>query len=351
LLASQAAISLETAAVHAQLQQSESRFRRLADCGIIGIIVADVHGRITQANDTFLAMTGYGRGDLPLRWDAMTPPEYRSQDERAVARLLETGTIAPIEKEYVRKDGSRVSVLIGATLLSEATGDCMCFVLDVSERKRADEQLRASLREKEVLLKEVHHRVKNNLQFISSLLALQAEQVKDDTAAEAFTESQSRVRAMALVHEQLYRSRDFASVRLARHVEALCAHLYRSYSVDPERIALDLRIADVALDLDRSIGCGLIIHELVSNAIKHAFPDGRAGRVTVQLEALPEGWYALSVADNGVGLPPGFDPARSDTLGLQLVADLAEQLGATLTLGGDGGATFTILFRTAGPGE
>jgi PAS domain S-box-containing protein len=351
LLASQAAISLETAAVYAQLQQSESRFRRLADCGIIGIMVADIHGRVSQANDTFLAMTGYGRGDLPLRWDAMTPPEYRSQDERAVARLLETGTIAPIEKEFVRKDGGRVSVLIGATLLSEAAGDCMCFVLDVSERKRADEQLRASLREKEVLLKEVHHRVKNNLQFISSLMALQAEQIKDSSAAQAFTESRSRVRAMALVHEDLYRSRDLASVRLARHVEGLCAQLYRSYSVDPERIALDLRIADVALDLDRCLSCGLIIHELVSNAIKHAFPNGRAGRVTVQLEALPEGWYALSVADNGVGLPPGFDPARSDTLGLQLVADLAEQLGATFTLGGDGGATFTILFRTTGPGE
>jgi PAS domain S-box-containing protein len=349
LLASQAAISLETAALYAQLQQSESRFRRLAECGIIGIIVADIHGRVTHANDTFLAMTGYAPYDVPLRWDAMTPPEYRAQDERAVALLLEAGTIEPFEKEYVRKDGSRVSVLIGATMLNEATGDCMCFVLDVSERKRADERLRASLREKEVLLKEVHHRVKNNLQFICSLLSLQAGQLEDRKAAEAFTESQSRVRAMALVHEDLYRSRDLASVHLAQHVEALCAHLYRSCSVDPERITLELSIADVEMDLDRSLCCGLIIHELVSNAIKHAFPDGRAGRVRVQLEALPEGWYALSVADTGVGLPPGLDPARCGSLGLQLVTDLAEQLGASLTLGGDGGATFTIRFRRAGP--
>ena len=193
-------------------------------------------------------------------------------------------------------------------------------------------------------MKEVHHRVKNNLQLVSRLLSLQSAQSKDRRVSDAFVEIQNRVWAMARVHESLCRAGDLASVRLADHVGAICAHLYRSYSVDPERIVLDLRIADVPLDLDRSMRFGLIINELVSNAIKHAFPAGRAGRVSVRFDALPDG-YALSVADDGVGLPPGFDPQSSDSLGLQLVMDLSEHPGESLTISGEGGTTFTIAVK------
>jgi two-component sensor histidine kinase len=150
---------------------------------------------------------------------------------------------------------------------------------------------------------------------------------------------------MALVHENLYRSRDLASVRVSQHIESLCAHLWRSYGVNPERITLDLAVADVALDLDRSIQCGLIINELISNSIKHAFPDGRAGRIVLQLHSPSAGWYTLVVADDGVGMAPDFDPDRSDSLGLQLVGDLTKQLGATLTVALEGGTAFTIRFR------
>jgi PAS domain S-box-containing protein len=215
---------------------------------------------------------------------------------------------------------------------------------DVTERKRGEEALRASLREKEVLLKEVHHRVKNNLQLINSLLALQAGQVKDGLAAAAFVESQNRVRAMALVHENLYRSEDLASVRLAGHLESLCAHLVRSYYVDPERIVLDLRVAEVTLDLDRSLRLGLLVNELVSNVLKHAFPAERSGRVLVQLDMLRPGSYLLVVSDNGVGLPADLAPGQSESLGLQLIADLTEQLGGTLALDRAGGTTFSIGF-------
>jgi two-component sensor histidine kinase len=214
------------------------------------------------------------------------------------------------------------------------------------ERRRGDERLRASLQEKEVLLKEIHHRVKNNLQIISSLLALQANQLGSDAHAAAFVESQNRVRAMALVHEDLYRSGDLARIRLAPHLAGLCAHLYRSYAVDPHRIALRLDVADVALTLDHAVPCGLVINELVSNALRHAFPGERTGAITVQLSTVPGGAYRLVVADDGVGLPAaaGRDPAAG-TLGLQLVDDLVEQLGGKLTIDrGAHGARFEVTF-------
>ena len=211
--------------------------------------------------------------------------------------------------------------------------------IDVTERTRAEARLRTSLAEKEVLLKEVHHRVKNNLQFVSSLLALQSAKIKDPKLASAIKESQQRVRAMALMHEQLYRGPNLASIPIARHITALCADLCRSYSVDPDRIALDLRVADMPLDLDRAIRCGLIVNELVSNAIQHAFPAGRRGRVTVRLDAIG-GYYELAVSDDGVGLPAGLDPLHTPSLGLQLVADLADQLGGALSVDRNGQTTF-----------
>jgi PAS domain S-box-containing protein len=222
---------------------------------------------------------------------------------------------------------------------------------DVTARRRAEEGLRASLREKEVLLREVHHRVKNNLQLITSLLALQASQVQDPAVAGALTESQNRVRAMALVHENLYRSSDLGTIRLAGHVEAICAYLYRSYGVDPNRVALDLRIGDVALDLDRSMRCGLIINELVSNAIKHAFSAGRSGRIVVQLATEPPDECVLRVQDDGAGRPPKLDPRETGTLGLQLVGDLIEHLGGTLTVAREAGMSFTIRFPLAPLGD
>src|SRR6202040_780627 len=170
-----------------------------------------------------------------------------------------------------------------------------------SERKRAEEQLQASLEEKESLLKEVHHRVKNNLQLISSLLSLQAARIAEPAVAELFAESRNRVRSMALVHENLYRAGNFARISMATHIQNLCAHLTRAYGMNRRRVELAIRIGDVQLDLDRAVPCGLIVNELVSNALKHAFPDGRAGRVCVELQPFGDTQLVLVVGDDGVG--------------------------------------------------
>jgi two-component sensor histidine kinase/CheY-like chemotaxis protein len=213
-----------------------------------------------------------------------------------------------------------------------------------SEVRERTAQLRASLEEKVALLKEVHHRVKNNLQFICSLLSLQADRIKDPSVVELFAESRNRVRSMALVHENLYRGASFARISMRPHIQSLCAHCARAYGMNDQRVELVTQIGDDSLDLDRALNCSLIINELVSNSLKHAFPGGRAGRVTVEFQFSGERLWILTVADNGVGLPPGLEVGQSDSLGLQLVHDLTLQLGGTIAVSSKEGTAFTITF-------
>ena len=204
----------------------------------------------------------------------------------------------------------------------------------------------ASLEEKESLLKEVHHRVKNNLQLISSLLSLQASRIPDKEVAELFAESRNRVRSMAMVHENLYRAGNFARVPMPAHIGKLCAELSRAYGVAAHRIEVQVEVDDIQLDLDRAVSCGLIINELLSNALKHAFRHRDHGRVQVGLHLIGDGQCELSVSDDGEGLPADLDIFRAATLGLQLVDDLAGQLRGVLVLERDGGARFRIRFPT-----
>jgi two-component sensor histidine kinase len=222
---------------------------------------------------------------------------------------------------------------------------------DISERKRIDENLKASLKEKEALLKEVHHRVKNNLQLISSLLNLQAARVSDLAVSEQFAESRNRVRSMALVHENLYRAGNFARVAMRSHIQNLCAHLVRAYGMHSRRVDLVTEVDDLELGLDRAISAGLIINELVSNALKHAFPGGRPGCVRVELKVLDERQCVLTVKDDGIGLPSDFDMGDADSLGLQLAHDLTRQLHGAISVGRDNGTAFSIVFDADGYGE
>ena len=210
------------------------------------------------------------------------------------------------------------------------------------------EEENASLTEKESLLKEVHHRVKNNLQLIGSMLSLQASRIKDPAVAELFADSRNRVRSMALVHENLYRAGNFAKIPMASHVRALCAELSRAYLTPGRDVELVIAVGDMHLDMNRAVACGLIINELLSNALKHAFPQGRPGLIRIEVE-LHDGRYSLRVQDDGVGLPAGFDFNRSESLGLQLVSDLTRQLRGTIEVVRDSGTTFVIEFEEVRP--
>jgi len=215
---------------------------------------------------------------------------------------------------------------------------------DVTDYKNALDALRQSLGEKESLLKEIHHRVKNNLQIVSSLLRLQSGRVTSPGTRAALLDMEGRIHSMALIHEHLYRSDNLAAVDLATYFRQLCNHLLRTLVLTPGSVQLHLDLSHVLLEIDQAIPCGLLVNELVSNALKHAFPDGRSGELWVLLEKLADGtgWH-LRVADNGVGLPPDLDLQHISTLGLKLVSDLSRQLGAQLSFGSSPGAVLDVL--------
>jgi two-component sensor histidine kinase len=215
----------------------------------------------------------------------------------------------------------------------------------ITTAKRAEEGLKNSLREKESMLKEIHHRVKNNLQIIISLLRLQSAQIDHPIAKAVLVDMQNRVRSMALIHEHIYSSKNLAQIDLASYLKSLCHQLFRSLVARPNAIQLHLDMVPVHLEIDQSIPCGLIVNELISNAFKHAFPDGRTGEVRVELQPLEGGkQLRLRVADNGVGLPVDFDIKRLSSLGLQLVSDLTRQLKGKLEIGSGPGASFDVVF-------
>jgi two-component sensor histidine kinase len=224
-------------------------------------------------------------------------------------------------------------------------------LVDITDRKRtemalrdSEERLKVALHEKEVLLKEIHHRVKNNLQVVCSLLRLQCGTVEDSTLRELFYESELRVRSMALIHETLYQTPDVARFHLAPFLRTLSAELFRAYGVDPQHIALTIRIDEVVLPLDAAIPCGLILNELLSNALKHAFPNGERGDIRVELRARTDQQVLLRVADTGVGLPEDVDVCQTDSLGLQLVSAFTEQMQGTIAVERDGGTALTVTF-------
>jgi two-component sensor histidine kinase len=210
----------------------------------------------------------------------------------------------------------------------------------------AQQELSRSLQEKEVLLKEVHHRVKNNMQVISSLLNIQADSVMDERFVTLLTESQQRIKSMALIHENLYRSDNLLEIDFHQYIEMLANGLMRFYRFDNLALRLELDVVDVFLDIDTAVPCGLIINELVSNALKHAF-KGRTGtgviRITFQIT--PDGThYRFSVSDDGIGLPADMDIRQSSSMGLEIVRILTEQLDGHWTCVSDGGTEFVIEF-------
>ncbi len=210
-------------------------------------------------------------------------------------------------------------------------------------QQQIEAELRLSLNEKETLLKEIHHRVKNNLQIISSLLYLQSRKITDQAILDMFQDGQNRVKSMALVHEKLYQAQDLANVDFADYLRNLARYLFRSYRVARQDIALKVNVEQLSLSVDMAIPCGLIVNELLSNALKHAFPKRQAGEVTVELRQEQQR-IVLIIRDNGVGFPPDLNFKRTTSLGLQLVNNLVRQLNGTIDLHYENGSVFHMAF-------
>jgi PAS domain S-box-containing protein len=219
-------------------------------------------------------------------------------------------------------------------------------VQDITERKLAEDQIEQSLREKEVLLREIHHRVKNNMQIISSLLSHQMENIKDNKIIDIFTESQNRILSMSLVHEKLYQSRDLRNIDLKDYINDLGVNLFQSYEIHSGNIRLNIDVEDILLDIDLAIPIGLILNELITNSLKYAFPDGMKGEIKVLFRSTNDNMLELVVNDNGIGLPEDLDFRKTRTLGLHLVTVLAEnQLHGKIEMNRFKGTEFRIKFR------
>lgn len=330
----------------AELRETRDFLASLLDYANAPIIVWDPNFRINCYNRAFERLTGRRAAEVLGRELAfLFPPDHRVWALDHVLRATAGEHLEGAEIPIQHTDGS-VRMLLWNSAVVRNPGDQRVLATiaqgqDITERLEAEAALRTSLEEKTTLLKEVHHRVKNNLQVVMSLLNLQAARVTNPEVLATLQDTRQRVRSMALLHETLYRSDNLARVNLAVYVESLCAPLWRAQGRVSQRVRLDLRVADVSVGLEQAVPCGLLINELVSNALKHAFPDERAGRITVEI-CRGAGDLRLTVADNGVGLSPQFDLRRADTLGLQLVFLLAGQLHGTVECQRNDGTAFHV---------
>ena len=250
------------------------------------------------------------------------------------------------ELTMVRKSGEQFPALFSMYPLPAPDGivtRAVCVAIDITKRKQAEEKIRASLEEKEQLLQEIHHRVKNNMQVISGFLALQARKIRDPAVQQMFTDSENRIRTMALIHENLYQSRSFGQIRMQEYLGRLTDFLLRSYAEMAARVTVTLDATEVCMDIDTAIPCGLVVNELVSNALKYAFTEGRSGTIRISLARAAGGGYDMVCSDDGVGLPAGVDFLGTDTLGLSLVHGLVTtQLGGTIEIQRGEGTTYRI---------
>jgi PAS domain S-box-containing protein len=339
------------------LRESEQQFRAAFHQAAVGIAHVAINGRCLLVNQRLCDILGYTSQEMQLQsFQDITHPDDLDTDLKYVEQVL-AGSIQTysIEKRYFRKDNSIVWTNLTVSLIREPSGEPKYFISVIediserqaalSERKRSEEQIQASLIEKEVLLKEIYHRVKNNLQVISSLLNLQSEYIKDKRDLEIFQQSQQRIASMALIHEKLYQSHDLARINFSEYIQDLVSSLFTSYEVDEYTISLRINIADhIFLGLDTAIPCSLIVHELVSNSLKYAFPAGRNGEINIELKENNDNTFTLIVADNGIGLPFNYNFKDTASLGWQLVDALTNQLVGNLNILDAIGVGFHITF-------
>ena len=329
-------------------EEVRARLAAIVESSVDAIVGITMERTVVSWNRAAERLFGYPAGEAigsPI--SIVMPPDRVHEENQIIDRLKRDEFIDHFETVQRRKDGQEFPVSLTISPIKDATGKIIGAsksVRDISDKKRAEEQIQASLREKEVLLREIHHRVKNNLQVIYSLLRLQSKLVTDPKASALFKDSQARVKAMALVHETLWQSKNLSRIDMSEYSRTLTRRLFESYGISSDTLGLNLNIAPVSFSMETAVSCGQLINELVSNCLKHAFPNGRTGDVTVELLSNGNDTYLLTVSDNGVGLPPDFEVGKAESLGWQLVPMLVEQLNGTFELQESAGTTVRLTF-------
>ncbi len=340
---------LERTQAEQALQESQRFVQKLANTAPIALYVYDIPSRRNvYTNQGTTQLLGYAIAELQTAASGELSTIIHPDDLESVIQRYqawwnaEDGDIHQIEYRVKQVNGSWHYIQCQETLFVRDSGgqprQILGVAVDITAAKQledvrqAQEQLHASLRDKEVLLKEIHHRVKNNLQIVYSLLRLQYRRIEDPHTAAILMDAQNRIKAIALIHEKLYRSENLSRVSLTHYVPNLVAGLFHSYKTSTNSIQMTTDIESIALDLDAAIPCGLILNELITNALKYAFPGDRPGEIQVKFYKNPDHTTTLIVHDNGVGLPDGLDITQTDSLGLGLVQDLVQQINSMAAL-------------------
>jgi PAS domain S-box-containing protein len=308
------------------------------------VIIADASGEIEWVNDGFTRMVGLAKEVLGKKvGDIHVYESVENEIEDAVSKKH-----SKIFESHVQT-GSGKKMWISSTLTpifdDDGTLKKLVFVdTDISESKEMGERLIESLREKDVLLKEIHHRVKNNLQIIISLLNLQSGYIKDEETLKAVREGQNRVRSMALIHEKFYQADELAEIDFGDYTEKLCHFLRQSYGDEENPVEFIIQTDGVALDMDHAMPCGMLVTEIVSNSLKYAFPNHRPGKINIEMRKFPQKKILFTISDNGIGLPDSFNIEKSESLGTQLIIALTKQVDGELFVSGKNGAKFSVTF-------
>ena len=326
--------------------KSEKKYRELADLLPQTVFETDVNADLTFMNIYAFEMFGYSQEDIEngLNILELIVEEERSLSRDKIKDVL-SGQVSGDEYTAQRSDKSIFPIILYSNPIihNKIHEGFRGIIIDISDLKNAEDKIVASLKEKEVLIQEINHRVKNNMQIISSLLSLQANHTSSDEAAEILKESRGRVKSMAMIHEKLYHSSNLSRLNMAEYLNNLVGDILRSYSSVSSKVSSNVDVDDIYLNINTALPMGLMVNELVSNSIKHAFPEGE-GNINIKLEYDGEK-YILTVSDNGIGLPEDVDPFESSSLGLKLVNSLSIQLEGDLSVLRDGETTFILNFK------
>jgi PAS domain S-box-containing protein len=335
------------------VRKSEKLYRSLVDTMNEGFGIQDRDGIITYVNEKICTLWGYSSDQILGRPVTDFLDEANVQILRARMASRRRGSDASYEIVWTGKDGRKIPTIMSPRPLYDSQGEYVgsfAVITDITERKNTEDRIKASLNEKELLLREIHHRVKNNLQVISSLLRLQSRTAPARQSREIFAESQNRLQSIALIHELLYRSKNLADIDFGAYINSLTVQLFYAYGVAGSRISLKTEVVSAPMAINVAMPCGLIANELISNCLKHAFPGDRKGLIKVSL-ASSNGIYEFTISDDGVGLPKSVDVHGGQSLGLSLVNTLVKQLKGEVEVQRSPGTHFRIKFKELKPAE
>ena len=336
----------ERGRVEAELRASEERNRSVLRGAMDGFWRVDLRGQLLEVNQAYCHMSGYSEREL-LAMDITDLEAVERQPETAahIEKVMALGEDR-FETRHLRKDGSAFEVEISVQYKHDEGDSLLAFLRDITGRRQSEGQIRKSLAEKETLLKELHHRTKNNMGIIIALLNLQEADIDDERVRTAFADVRDRIRSMALVHQKLYEGNDLSHLNLKDYIRDLVGLLTESFLISPAGISVTTDMEDVFVLIDTAIPCGLILNELITNALKYAFPGGRPGEIKIHLRRSEGGEIRLGVSDSGVGLPLGFDIKRDGHMGFQTITSLGEQqLNGKVRFDTSQGLACEILFR------